>query len=99
VNPKKISEKEIYEIVIETENDASDRTRGRFERNKPEMFQYLRKFIPTFLDKIFSELGEKTLSVIGLPTYFFQTSAKKAAVGNFTIISISCEDCSRRVRD
>jgi hypothetical protein len=64
VNPKKISEKEIYEIVIETENDASDRTRGRFERNKPEMFQYLRKFIPTFLDKIFSELGEKTLSVI-----------------------------------
>ncbi len=44
--------------------DASDLTRGRFERNKPEMLQYLRKFIPAFLDKIFSELGEKTLSVI-----------------------------------
>ena len=51
-------------FVIETENDAADLTRGRFERNKPEMFQYLRKFIPTFLDKIFSELGEKTLSII-----------------------------------
>jgi hypothetical protein len=75
VNPKKISEKEIYEIVIETENNPSDRTRGKFQRNKPEMFQYLRKFIPTFLDKIFSELGEKTLSVIRLPTHFFQTSS------------------------
>jgi hypothetical protein len=55
-------------FVIVTENmggvDAPDLTRGRFERNKPEMFQYLGKFIPTFLDKIFSELGEKTLSVI-----------------------------------
>ena len=26
----------IYEIVIETENNASDRTRGKFQRNKPE---------------------------------------------------------------
>jgi hypothetical protein len=59
----------------EPENDASDRTRGKFQRNKSEMFQYLRKFIPTFLDKIFSELGEKTLSAIRLPTYFFQTSS------------------------
>src|SRR5467141_2346586 len=38
------------------------------------MFQYLRKFIPTFLDKIFSELDEKRLSAIRLRTYFFQTS-------------------------
>jgi hypothetical protein len=55
-------------FVIEAENmdgwTLQDLTRGRFERNKPEMFQYLRKFIPAFLDKIFSELGEKTLSVI-----------------------------------
>jgi len=39
------------------------------------MFQYLRKFIPTFLDKIFSELDEKRLSAIRLRTYFFQTSS------------------------
>ena len=92
MNPKKICEKEIYEIVIETENNASDRTRATFRRNKPEMFQYLRKFIPTFLHKIFSELGDKTLSAIRLPTYSFKRPAKKAVVGNFTIISISCED-------
>ena len=66
-------------FVIETENmggwTLQDLTRGKFERNKPEMLQYLTKFIPTFLDKVFSELGEKTLSAVRLPTHFFQTSS------------------------
>jgi len=57
--------------------------REKIQRNKSEMFQYLRKVHPHILDKIFAELGEKTLSAIRLPTYFFQRPAKKPVVREF----------------